>query len=320
MCNAKKHSPGCTCGFGPPYPPNYRITGVTEWADAVVDQPTLVRRGLREEGWDAQSIQTFATRFAALQGEQMPRGSRIDRIRELLRMRTRVVENTWNEVVEVPLYRFGAPPVRGAKVEYSEGDTTTHGSGWNLNFRAVGVAASTSVEVTKSRTFVASEGAWKQVYVPVMVRVSRVAVYDGDKFVGHGHDAQVAPPTASGDPLLQKRGIRSAEETAASAGGNLDYYDMVDLALSGDVTGTIHKERRSWITDVARELSIPLGKIVNVSALVRVKRTRRLELAFELPAGHDYRAYLCNGFTHWDLPRGRMTKVPRRLVAGDTAA
>jgi hypothetical protein len=320
MCNAKKHSPGCTCGFGPPYPPNYRITEVTAWEDVVVDHPTLVTRGLRQEGWDAQSIQTFATRFAALQREQMPRGSRVDRVRELLRLRKRVIEDTWSEVVDVPLHRFGAPPVRGARVEYSEGDTATRASGWKLNFAAVGVAASTSVEVTRAHTSVATDGAWKQVYVPVMVQVSRVAVYDGDTLVGHGHEAQVAPPSESGDPLLQKRGVRSVDGAAAMAGGNLDYHDMVDLALSGDVTGAVHKERRSWITDVAREVSIPLSKLVDVSALVRVKRTRQLELAFELPAGHDYRAYLCNGFTYWDLPRGTLAKASRRSAARGTAA
>ena len=49
-----------------------------------------------------------------------------------------------------------------------------------------------------------------------------------------------------------------------------------------------------------------LGKVADVSALVRVKRTRRLELAFELPGGHDYRAYLCNGFTVWESPDGTL--------------
>lgn len=319
MCNAKKHSAGCSCGFGPPYPPNYRISGVTEWADTVVDRPDLVRRGLQETGWDAGSIHAFATGYNALQREQIPRGTRVGRIRELLGMRKRVVEDTWTEVVEVPLYRFGAPPVKGAKVEYSEGDTDTHGSGWSLKFFGVGVADSTSVEVTKSRTFVASDGAWKQVYVPIMVRVSRIAIYDAGKVVGRGHEAQVVPPRASGDPLLQKRGIRSVQG-GVPGGDTLDYYDMVDLALSSDVSGAVHRETRTWVTDVGRELSVRLGKIAGASALVRVKRTRLLGLAFELPGGHDYRAYLCNGFTHWDSPRGTIARTSKRFSRGQKIA
>jgi hypothetical protein len=313
MCNAKKHSPGCTCGFGPPYPPRYRTGTAMEWAEEVIDRPTLLRRGLREEGWDQPSIRAFAAQFAALERGQLPRGSRVDRIRELLGMRTRVVEGTWTEVIEVPLYRFGAPPVRGAKVEYSDGDSVTRGSLWNLKVFGIGVAPSTSVEVSKASTYVASDGAWKEVYVPVLVRMSKIAIYDGDRLVGRGHEGRVAPPNESGDPLLQKRGVRSVDESAVAASdGALDYHDMLDLALSGDTSGAVHKEKRTWVTDVVREVSVSLNKVVDVSALVRIKRTRRLELAFELPGGHDYRAYLCNGFTHWDSPRGTMTTVKSR--------
>ncbi|MEP6622617.1 MAG: hypothetical protein ABJE47_25065 [bacterium] len=235
-------------------------------------------------------------------------------------MRKRVTEETWTEVVDVPLYRFGAPPVQGAKVEYSEGDTFTGGSGWNVKFQPVGVSASTTIEVSKSRTFVTTDGAHKQVYVPVMVHVRRVAIYDGDELVGRGHEAEVAPPSESGDPLLQKRGIRSVDGTTSADGVTPEYYDIVDLALAGDTSGAVHKEKRAWVTDVGREISLSLGKIADVSALVRVKRTRRLELAFELPAGHDYRAYLCDGYTQWDSPRGKIEKAPRTFPEGKTAA
>ena len=93
------------------------------------------------------------------------------------------------------------------------------------------------------------------------------------------------------------------------------YHDVVDLALAGDTSGAVHKEKRSWVTDVGWELSLPLGKLVDVSALVRVKRVRRLELVFDLPSGHDYRAYLCKGFTHWESPSGKLAR-PRRAKGG----
>ena len=321
MCNAKKHSPGCTCGFGPPYPPRYRIGSVTEWADTAAEEPTLVRRSLRQTGWDERSIQDFAVRLAALDREPLPRRTRVEQIRELLRMRRQVVEETWTEVVDVPLYRFGAPPVRGAKVEYSEGEHLTDGSGWSLKFLGVGVANTASVEVSRGRTVTATDGTWKQVFVPVLVRVSRVAVYDGDRLVGRGHKAEAVPPSEAGDPLLQKRGVRVVAGVAGAAGrGQLAYHDMIDLALAGDTTGAVVTEKRSWVTDIGWELSLPLSKVVKAEALVRVKRVRRLELVFALPGGHDYRAYLCQGYTHWESPRGVLPKPARRPASGETAA
>jgi hypothetical protein len=311
MCNAAKHSPGCLCGFGPPYPPSYTINGVTEWAEEVLDRPELVERGLRELAWDEKSIQEFVAAYSTLTHSPLPRSSCIQRVRELLGMRKKVEEEVLHEQVRVPLYRFGAPPVSGAKVEYSEGESFVGGGGWNLRFLGVGTGNTTSLDVSKSRTFVASNGACKLVYVPVTVRIARVAIFQGDQLVGRGHEAQVVSPKELGDPHLQRRGC-------ISVAGNTDddrpveHYDVVDLALTGDTSGAVHKDKRSWETNVAREVSIQLNKIADVSALVRVKRTRRLELAFELPAGYDYRAYLCNGLTWWELPAHELKKQPRR--------
>ena len=88
------------------YPPNYQISGVTEWAEEGIRHLELIGRGFRETGWDERSVQMFATRYSALQRTQLPRTSLINGIRELLRMRKRVTEETWIEVVDVPLYRF----------------------------------------------------------------------------------------------------------------------------------------------------------------------------------------------------------------------
>ena len=323
MCNAAKHPPGCSCGFGPPYPPSYQIGEVTEWAEEAVDRPTLVRRGLRETGWDERAITAFAERYAALRREALPRTSRVERVRELLGMRRREVEETVIETVDVPLYRFAAPPVQGAKVEYSEGESVADGGGWSLKFFGVGTANTTSLEVAKSVTYAASGGATKQVYVPVQVRVSRVAVYEGDRLVGRGHVAAVAPPSESGDPLLQRRGVRSVDRATlhgVRADGTLPYHDVVDLALAGDTTGAVHKDKRAWVTDVAREVSVSLAKAVETSALVRIKRTRRLELASELPSGHDYRAFLCNGFMYWDAPTSEWVRRAARSRRSGVAA
>lgn len=313
MCNAAKHPPSCSCGFGPPYPPSYEVGEVTEWAEEVLDRPKLVQRGLREMSWDAPSIETFVAQYAELRSSPLPRDSRISRIRELLGLRRKKVEEVFTDWIHVPLYRFGAPPVAGAKVEYSEGESRVDGSGWKLKVFGVGAGDTTSLHVTTSRTFVATAGACKVVYVPVMLQVSKIAVFERDRFIGHGCQAQVAPPDVSGDPHLYKRGCRSLPH-GECGGGPRDYHDLLDVALSGDATGEVHRDRRGWEADVAREVSVSLAGIADVSALVSVKRTRRLELAFELPAGHDYRALLCDGLTWWERPQ-RATRLVRRSRA-----
>lgn len=302
------------CGFGPPYPPTYRIGHVTPWEDEVLDNPSVATPRLREAGYDDSAINDFAKRLAEIRRSPAPRSTLGERVREMLGTRRRVIEETRFEMVDVPLYRFATPNVKGAKVEYSEGTTTANGSGWDVILSGVGLGRTKTVEITKSRTFEAGAGEAKQVYVRVLVRITREAVYDGDRLVGRGYTAEVASPSESGDPQLLRRGVRSASwPIRRQEDGTLDFHDMVDLALAEDRSGAVHKEKRSWETDVSREVKVTLAKTksVDVSALATVKRTRRLELSFELPAGHDYQVYLCNGFTHWTAPRRRLGKARR---------
>ena len=317
MCNAAKHSPSCMCGFGPPYPPTYRVSHVTPWEEEALDDPSAAKDRLRQAGYDDRSIRAFAKQLAEVRRSPMPRSSRVERVRELLGLRRRVVENTRLQMVDVPLYRFAAPNVRGAKVEYSEGTTDVGGSGWSITIGGIGIGSTKTVEISRSRTFEAGAGEAKQVYVRVLVRINEETVYEGDQLVGRGFTAEVASPSESGDPQMLRRGVRSVPwPSRRPDDGNLDFHDMVDLALSGDRSGVVHKEKRTWVTDVSREVKLSLAKtkLVDVSALATVKRTRRLELSFDLPAGHDYQCYLCNGFTHWVSPlrRGRPLALSAR--------
>lgn len=302
MCNARRHPAGCTCGFGPPYPPSYSAAEVTEWAEEALENSSLVRRGLSEMAWDEQSIEEFLARYTALRNSNLPRRTTIDRIRQLLRLRTTIEESVTEEWINVPLYRFGAPSVEGAVVEYSEGESSTEGSGWNLKVFGIGTGNTTTLIVNKSRTFVASSGACKLVFVPIKLRVATVAIEDRGHPVKRGIRAQVAPLPESGDIHLLRRGCKTLPADACSDGPKAD-TELFECILSGDRSGDTHRDRRSWDTDVARDVSVSLGKFVDVSALVRIRRTRRLELGFVLPAGRDYRAYLSHNATWWELPR-----------------
>lgn len=301
MCNAAKHPPGCGCGFGPPYPPTYSAVEVKEWSDQVLEKPDLVRRGLAEAAWDDQSIERFVRVYLEIRNSNLPRETMISQVRELLGWRRRVVDSVTEDWINVPLYRFGAPAVDNAVVEYNEGDSFTGGGGWRATVFGIGTGDTTTVHVNKSRTFVAGAGTWKQVFVPVRLQVSSVSIYERDRLVGRGHDAQVAPLRDGEDKGLRKRGCRTVP-TSKLGDRPLAYDDVLECQLSSDLSGAIHRDARSWETDVAHEVSAKLGKIVDVSALVSVKRTRRLELSFVLPSGHDYKAYLCPGTLWWERP------------------
>ncbi len=111
----------------------------------------------------------------------------------------------------------------------------------------------------------------------------------------------MAPLKESGDEQLKKRGCSTLPKGTCAAGPT-ENADVLECLLSGDTSDAVHRDKRSWEADVAHEVSVQLGKFANVSALVRVKRTRRLELSFALPAGHDYRAYMAPGITWWERP------------------
>jgi hypothetical protein len=304
MCNAAKHSPGCDCGFGPPYPPGYSVGEVREWAEEVLDDSRLVRQGLEEMAWDETSIEAFVQRYFEIKNADLPRDTMVSRIRQLLGMRRKVTEKVTVDWINVPLYQFAAPPVRGASVEFGEGESLTEGAGWSVRVFGIGAGNTATLQVSRARTYTAENGNCKIVLVPVKLQVAHIAVYDNNRLIGRGYEAQVAPVTEGGDNQLRRRECRSLPPERAFSGPE-EAEDILELSLAHDNSDSIHKDKRTWETDVAHEVLVKLKNLADVSALVKVKRTRRLELSFSLPAGHDYVAYICTGSTWWKTPRRR---------------
>lgn len=302
MCNAAKHSPGCTCGFGPPYSGRVTIEGVTSWAEEVLNEPKLVRPGLETAGWDEEAITSFLTAFNDLRGARLPRDTLVERLNSLLKRRRELELEVFEDSIKVPLYRFGAPPVPGAVVSYSEGETETEVNSWSLKVFGIGTGDTTELKVNQNKTFVAEAGTCKQVFVKVNLRVARIAVYEGVRRVGVGYRAEVVVPKKARDHCLRGRGCDTIVTGLCREGPDEDREFPLEFWFSGDSSGAIHTDERSWETDVAKEVSLKLQKVVDVGALVRVKRLRKLALAFKLPAGHDYQGYLGRGALWWEKP------------------
>jgi len=208
----------------------------------------------------------------------------------------------FEDSIKVPLYRFGAPPVPGAEVSYSEGETESAASSWSLKVFGIGTGDTTELKVSQTRTFVADSGTCKQVFVKVSLRVARIAVFEGVRRIGEGYRAEVVIPKKNRELCLRGRGCDTIVTELCREGPDEDREFPLEFWFAGDSSGAIHKDERSWEMDVAKEVSLRLQKVVDVGALVRVKRLRRLALTFKLPAGHDYHGYLGRGALWWEKP------------------
>jgi hypothetical protein len=105
----------------------------------VIDEPWLLRRGLRELNYDERAIQDFETRYQELtSGDVFARPQIVNAIKEMLRQRQVIEDDVWVETIRVPLYQFWAPRAAGAKVTYSEDEEVLDDSGWSLNVFGVG--------------------------------------------------------------------------------------------------------------------------------------------------------------------------------------
>ncbi|MEZ4423050.1 MAG: hypothetical protein R3E98_06565 [Gemmatimonadota bacterium] len=305
MCNASNHPAGCECGFGPGPPRRGSIAygTATTWPEEIISEPWLLRRGLEDLSWDERGIEQFLSDYNALLAQDLPRPTVVGRIREMLGRRRMVVEERWRQSLEVPLYRFSAPNARGAKVTYSELYHLRKASGWSVKVFGIGTGHTREVVVAKQREFIALSGECQQVFVPIPLRLERIAVYDGRDLVGRGVRGEVDPPR-NRTGTLARRGCRTISPGLCRERPDDPAEDSVTLLLAGQKSQGIHVEERRWSSDLGADLgmNLKLKKLVDIGPFVRVRRLRELSLKFELPSGTDYLGHLCNGRLWWERP------------------
>lgn len=285
MCNAAQHSPACVCGFGPPNPGRIIAEGVTEWAEEVLVEPKIVRPSLEAAGWDEPGINVFLALYENLRGSSVAHPTLVERVKELLGQRTQIETEVCEDWIKVPLFRFGAPPVPGAVVSYSEGSTTSEAKSWGVKVFAVGTGRTTDLAIHQTRTFEANSGTYKEVFAKVKLRVVKITTYEGVRRVGTGYRAEVVLPKNKREGSLRGRGCDNIAAETCKQGVEEDDVSPLEYWFAGDSSDAIHRDERSWDFDVAKELSLRLQKNVNVGALVRIKRLRRLASRDSAPRG-----------------------------------
>jgi hypothetical protein len=274
----------------------------TEWAVEVLSEPWLLRQGLQDLDWEEAAIDAVVAEYNRLRGEGLSGTTLASRLKELLGNRELRIEEEWKERLKVPLYRFGAPSAKGAEVTYSEGISVTRSGGWSVKVFGVGTGHTTEMAVANHYTFSASDGACKQIFVPVPMIVQRIGVYEGGKRVGRGIRAEVEPPRSKAEISLRSRGCDTLTVSACRELPEDAAEDFLECDLRADSSRSIHVLEKRWSSDLASDLSLHLKKIIEVGPFVRVRRLRELSLRFSLPAGHDYRGHLCRGRLWWERP------------------
>jgi hypothetical protein len=267
---------------------------------------------LQASGWDAAGIEQFSRAFNELRGRRLPKPDLASRAKELLGLRRELVLRTHEDWVRVPLFRFGAPDVPKAVVEYTESDATAVMGGWQVKIGPVGVGRATELTVGLNCKFPAENGAYKEVSVSVKVRATEIAIYEGVRKVGEGWRAEVALPKTRGTFAIRSRACTVIDADTCKQWLDLDSAEPLQYALAEDRSGDIVTGELFTQRDVANEVSLQLERLVQLKLPARVKSIRRIGCAYKLPAGHDYHGHLGPGALWWaPVPRSINSKLRR---------
>jgi hypothetical protein len=301
MCNAHRHDAGCMCGFGPPYLNSGGAGTARDWAEDIIEEPPLARRGLEELGYPERSIREFLAEYSRLLDTGLPEQTLVVRINQLLTRHRTVERRVVRERLRVPLFRFAAPRVAGAKVAYSEGSTTRRKDGWWARIFGIGTGGSQEITYHTEHCYTATNGECKLVFVPIPLRIAEVDVYQGDRKVGEGLRAQVELPKAKNKSWTAGRGVKALKRGDCPGLDPGVPDEMFDYSLAADA-GEPTRVRRTWAVNVDREVFLGLSKVFGAEVRARVGRERGMGVDLELPSGYDYSGARGAGQLWWMAP------------------
>lgn len=300
MCNAHKHPADCNCGFGPPYL-NSLGGSARDWAHDIIDEPSLAEKGLNELGWTERSIEEFLAEYSELLETGLSEETLARRINRMLRRTQTVEREVFRETLRVPLFRFSAPRVPGAKVEYSESQSAIGGASWRARIFGAGTGGSYALEYETEHCYSAENGECKLIFVPVRLRIALVDVIEAGRVVGEGLRAEVQMPKSKDRSWIRGRGVRDLTDADCTQPLGIVPDELFDYPLAG-ASGHPIRARRSWRVDVEREVFIGLSKVFGAEIRTKIKRERSLGVDLTLPVGRDYEGAQARGALWWTTP------------------
>src|SRR4051812_40075933 len=122
MCNAAKHSSGCACGFGPPYPGKIELVETKEWTEEAAVSEESFTRALNVLNFNRPTFSSFVREYQSIQHLHEPKEKISQRLKDLVNQLEYREEGSKFELVHVPLFKLHSPPVKKARVTYRESD------------------------------------------------------------------------------------------------------------------------------------------------------------------------------------------------------
>jgi hypothetical protein len=203
-----------------------------------------------------------------------------------------LIEDSHRRRVEVPLFHLNSAPVSQSRTIYEEIVTTQTELSWAITLFGSGMGATQSLEVTYATKLQSENGHPKLLFVPVIVVVYLIGVYERGQRIGRGLRTEMAE-------MKNERwlpGLRSNPESAlVPAASSADLF-CENISLSGDTSGNIQTFSRSRQSGAEFDCGVSIEAFnLAVKSKIRIKQKRELKLTYDLPAGHDYEALSVNG-------------------------
>jgi hypothetical protein len=208
------------------------------------------------------------------------------RIREILGMQEYRVEKASTQEVRIPLFWLISPPVTGSKTSYKNKTTDKQTSTWSVTVFGTGMGATQSVELTYSSEFRCSNGDCKLIFLPAKIEVHLVGVYEHGRRISGGLRAEMAAVTE--DQIINS-GVASLPVSDSLQALSEAQLEREQFPLSADTSDETHVYTRTLGSGSEFEFSAGIEVFgLKANPKAKIESKSETELAFQLPAGHDY--------------------------------
>lgn len=297
MCNGANHMSGCECGFGPPYPGRIEKIESIEWIEEAANSKAAFNRALNDLNLDKKTIRDFNREYFAIDTVSHP--SKLERLRRLKDRLEYKIEDTRSLPVKVPLFKLHSPSAKGATVIYKESEIVKKTRGWLLTVFGIGMGATNIYRVVYDQPYVSSNGECWQVYVPLVLEVKSVAVYEAGLFKNHGARAEIAG--VEDQSVLRKRGCdRLDDEQCAQLSGS---FDVINYSFLKNLQPRKENFTKLWGNNVRQSIELESIRAfgLTIKPLAELEHQQKLDLEFNLPGKRNYAlSYNASGL-HWDV-------------------
>ena len=296
MCNGANHTPGCECGFGPPYPGTISRVASVDWTEEAAHSREAFKQTLKELNLDEDMIRKFTREYRDVETSSEP--SKLGRLKQLIRGLKFKEEGTKIVPIKVPLFKLHSPSVQGAKVIYRETHIKKTERGWLVTVFGQGTGPTNTYQVVYDPPFESINGECRQVYVPLDLQVKSIAAYQSGDLVGRGVSLSVQG--IEDERVLRKRGCDLLDMKQCSD-GLAGAVSTINYNRKGQPKPQTETFSQLWGNHVVDSIELETIKVFNtpIKPLAQLEHHHKLDLEFKLPGKRNYILRYNNSGLHW---------------------